>query len=107
MKIVYTASALADLGEILSYLQRNYPTVIPSFEKRLRSLVTRIGDWPESAEAVAERPGVRGAPLIRYPYKVFYRVAGQTVEILHIYHTSRRRPWEEETEHADIDNGED
>jgi len=28
-------------------------------------------------------------PLIRYPYKVFYRVANQTVEILHIYHSAR------------------
>ena len=67
MTVVYTASALADLSEILSYLQHNYPTVIPSFEKKLRSLVTRIGDWPENAETVAERPGVQGAPLVCYP----------------------------------------
>ena len=67
MKIAYTATALADLSEILSYRQRTYPTVIPSFEKRLRTLVTRIGDWPESAETAVERPGVQGAPLVCYP----------------------------------------
>jgi hypothetical protein len=67
MKIAYTATALADLSEILSYRQRTYPTVIPSFEKRLRTLVTRIGDWPESAETVVERPGVQWAPLVCYP----------------------------------------
>jgi plasmid stabilization system protein ParE len=47
MKVVYTASALADLSEILSYLQRNYPTVIPSFEKRLRSWSHELAIGPK------------------------------------------------------------
>ena len=77
MKIVYTASALADLSEILSYLQRNYPTVIPSLEKRLRTLVTRIGDWPESAETVAKRPGVQG----RLSFAILQTSTTATIEI--------------------------
>jgi plasmid stabilization system protein ParE len=44
---------------------------------------------------VEQRPGVRVVPLIRYPYKIFYRIADDTVRILHIRHTSRR-PWENE-----------
>jgi plasmid stabilization system protein ParE len=32
----------------------------------------------------------RGAPLSRYPYKIFYRVTGDTVEILHIRHAARQ-----------------
>ncbi len=45
--------------------------------------------------ASAHRPGVRVVPLGRYPYKIFYRVSGDAVEILHIHHAARE-PWDEE-----------
>jgi plasmid stabilization system protein ParE len=95
MKVVYTDEALHNLEEILRYFESNYPTVSTAFEKRLRAVVARIGAWPESAQEVAERRGVRVVPLIRYPYKVFYRVTSEAVEILHIHHAARRQPWEE------------
>ena len=31
-------------------------------------------------------------PLVRYPYKIFYRILADRIRILHIRHTSRR-PW--------------
>jgi toxin ParE1/3/4 len=36
------------------------------------------------------RSGVRAAPLGRYPYVIFYRVAGDAIEILYIHHTARQ-----------------
>jgi toxin ParE1/3/4 len=54
--------------------------------------VRRIGTWPKSAEAVTQRPGVRVVPLIRYPYKIFYRITDEAVEILHIHHAVRQEP---------------
>ena len=47
---------------------------------------------PPSARQVAERPDVRVVPLTRYPYKIFYRVTREAVEILHVHHTARREP---------------
>ena len=47
---------------------------------------TRIGEWPESAQEVADRPGVRVVPLSDNPYKVFYRNTGKVIEILYIHH---------------------
>jgi plasmid stabilization system protein ParE len=32
-------------------------------------------------------------PVGRYPYKIFYRVADEAVEILHIHHAARE-PWD-------------
>jgi len=43
MKVVYTDEALRDLDEILVYIASHYPTISSSFEKRLRTVVTRIG----------------------------------------------------------------
>lgn len=96
MKVVFTAAALADLRSIAAYLAANYPAAAVAVDRRLRLVITRIARWPESSQRVIERPGVRVAPLVRYPYNVFYRVTADAVEILHIHHTSRRAPWEDQ-----------
>jgi plasmid stabilization system protein ParE len=94
VKIVFTERATEDLRDIAAYLRASYPSVAASVERRLRIVIARIARWPESSQQVEQRPGVRVAPLVRYPYKIFYRVTAETVEILHIHHSSRRAPWE-------------
>jgi toxin ParE1/3/4 len=93
MRVVYTDEALHDLDDILRYIAANFPAAYQSFELRLRAVERRIGQLPHGARKVADRPGVRVVPLIRYPYKVFYRVTPDAVEILHIHHTARRDPY--------------
>jgi plasmid stabilization system protein ParE len=92
MKVVYTDNAVQDLADILEYIATNFPSAYPPFEVRLRAVEQRIGRWPRSVRMVAERPGVRVVPLIRYPYKIFYRVTEEAIELLHIRHTSRQDP---------------
>lgn len=89
MKVVFTEDALHDLDEILSYISENYPGVYPLFEQRLRAIITRIGTWPESAQEVAPRADTRSVPFIRYPYRLFYRVLADRIEVLHVHHTAR------------------
>ena len=96
MKVAYTEEALADLDGILAFIAEHYPGIVHAFEQRLRVAVLRIGAWPESAQEVAERPGVRALPLLPYPYQLFYRVTAHAVEILHIHHAARRAPWNAE-----------
>ena len=89
MKVVYTTEALADLDGILSYIANHYPAISEAFQNRLHAAVTRVSRWPESAQEVAERPGVRVVPLIRYLYKIFYRISDEAIEVLHVYHVAR------------------
>jgi toxin ParE1/3/4 len=96
VKVVLTDEALRDLDEILEFIKLNYPTISAAFERRVRAIERRIARWPESAEEVEQRPGVRVVPLIQYPYKLFYRVATDVIEVLHVHHTARRDPWETE-----------
>ncbi|MDO8398596.1 MAG: type II toxin-antitoxin system RelE/ParE family toxin [Bradyrhizobium sp.] len=95
MKVIYTEEALRDLEAIADWLILHYPAVAPVVERRIRNVVAQIARWPESSRQSADRPGVRVAPLNRYPYKIFYRVTGDTVEILHIHHAARR-PWDDQ-----------
>jgi toxin ParE1/3/4 len=43
---------------------------------------------------VAERPGVRRVPLVRYPYILFYKVLADEVVVLRVVHGARKEPWE-------------
>jgi toxin ParE1/3/4 len=80
MKVVYTDEAIENLVGILSYTASHYPTVYDALLVRLRTVIARIGQWPDSAAEVVGRPGVRVVPLIRYPFKVFYRITGEAIE---------------------------
>jgi toxin ParE1/3/4 len=94
MKVRYSNLALAELDAILANIQAENPDAAASFQARVRRVVERIGQFPESAQEVAERPGVRRVPLLHYPYVIHYTVYDDEVVILRIVHGARRSPWE-------------
>jgi toxin ParE1/3/4 len=91
MKLVYSRRALADLHAIATYYASHAsPAIAQSIERRLSDVIDRIGRAPEAAPRVSQRSQVRVAAVVRYPFRIFYRMRGDTVDILHIRHTSRR-----------------
>jgi len=91
VRIRYTVRARADLAEIRSYLMERNPRAAAAVMAAIRQRISWLADFPLMAPETDE-PGVRGLPLVRYPYRVYYDVAGEEVRILHIRHT-RRQPW--------------
>jgi plasmid stabilization system protein ParE len=72
MSAEFSKRAVADLESILSYYERAASSrVAATFEGRLQTIVARISQRPESAQAIPERPGVRVVPMITFPYKIF------------------------------------
>ncbi|HYI26592.1 MAG TPA: type II toxin-antitoxin system RelE/ParE family toxin [Bradyrhizobium sp.] len=91
MKLVYSRRALADLDEIATYYSASAsPAIAQSIERRLSDVIDRICRVPEAAPRVSQRSQVRMVAVVRYPFRIFYRVRDNTVDILHIRHTSRR-----------------
>jgi toxin ParE1/3/4 len=92
MKVAYAPHAQADLEAIAEYSRRAFAAVVTvALETYLRAAVARIAAMPAIGELVAERPNVRVVPLVRYPFRIFYLVDGDTVTILHIRHTARQQ----------------
>jgi plasmid stabilization system protein ParE len=95
MRVLYTAAALRDLDEIAEWLVAHYPrrrafdrAPNPRCGRPHRALAGRCS-------ALNETPwGARHSdwPL---PYRIFYRITDDAVEILHIHHAARR-PWDEQ-----------
>ena len=92
MKVEYSKRAAADLRKVSADSLAFGEKVAAAVELRIGEIVEQIRRRPESRPGIIQRPGVRVALLIRYPYKIFYRVLEGRVRILHIRHTSRR-PW--------------
>jgi toxin ParE1/3/4 len=91
MKLVYSRRALADLDGIATYYSSSAsPAIAESIELRLVNVIDRICRAPDAAPRVSQRSQIRVATVVRYPFRIFYRVHNDTVDILHIRHTSRR-----------------
>jgi plasmid stabilization system protein ParE len=84
MRVEYSIRATADLRKVSADSLAFGETVAAAVEMRIREIVIQLANAPESAPRVVERPGVRVVPLVRYPYKIFYRVFKDRVRILQI-----------------------
>jgi toxin ParE1/3/4 len=95
MKVDYSKRAVADLHKVSVDSRAFGDMVTAAVEVRIREIIAQIQEHPGGRPRVFERPGVHVAALVRYPYKVFYRVLEDRVRVLHIRHTSRQ-VWEGE-----------
>ena len=91
MRVRYTPQAFADRQQIFEYLRQRSPGGARNVMASIRAAVAQLRDHPYSGYATDD-PDIRVKFVIRHPYKIFYRVRADVVEIAHIRHTSRR-PW--------------
>jgi toxin ParE1/3/4 len=89
MKVWFTPRAFADRAAIFDYLSVRSPDGARNVVKQLRHAIDILSSQPLSGHKT-DVDNVRVLFLGRYPYKIFYRVSEDTIEILHIRHTSRR-----------------
>jgi plasmid stabilization system protein ParE len=94
MKVRFSALALAELDTILADIRAENPRAAERFDERVQRIVERIAQFPESAQELHQRPGVRRVPLVRYPHQIYYAVIDGEVMILRIIHGARRNPWD-------------
>ena len=90
MILRWTAGALADLRSIENYQKLHWPASRAAFEERLTAIERRIVEFPLGAPEVEQRPGVRMVAFHSFPYRLFYRVESDAIDVLAIRHTSRR-----------------
>ncbi len=91
MRVRYTPEAFADRERIFEYLRERSPSGACNVMASIRDAVRLLSDQPNSGYRTDD-PDVRVKFVIRYRYKIFYRVRSDVVEIAHIRHMSQR-PW--------------
>jgi len=91
MRVRYTPRARDDLDIIYRYLDDHSPAGARAVKAAIEWRIGLLADMPFIAP-VTDEPGVYELPIIRYPYKVYYRVANDEVRVVHIRHAARRPP---------------
>jgi len=94
MRVRYRTQARADIDEIRRYLQKRSRSGAQNVLRSIRASVRFIAENPRASEETDD-PDVRVKVVIEYPYKIFYSIHPDFIEVLHIRH-SARRPWEGE-----------
>ena len=70
MIVRWTAAALADLKSIENYQKHQWPALRARFETRLAAVERHIAEFPLGAPEVEQRPGVRVAAVLGFPYRL-------------------------------------
>jgi toxin ParE1/3/4 len=91
MKVHWTTPAEADLDEVWTYIALDNIDAADRTADRLRLAVDRLSHYP----AIGRRgtlTGTRELVVAGLPYVLIYRAIGQQIQILHVYHISRKWP---------------
>lgn len=86
MKILFTPSARTQLLTALAYIRHDKPDAALRFRRRAETVLKRLVKFPESGRAIPEFPDLPQREVVIAPYHFFYRVKGQVIWIVAVWH---------------------
>ena len=97
VRIVWLWHALDDLEQLRDYIAADDPGSAAVIAQRILDTVGTLLDFPERGRA-GRVPATRELVVPRTPYRVVYRLRGEAIEILCVFHGARRWPaqWSDE-----------
>jgi toxin ParE1/3/4 len=93
MRARYTEAALAELGNIFSYIAQHNRVAAAQVVARIEDAAARLARFPQMGTP-KYKPGVRMIPLRRYPFLIFYTVEADEILVLSVRHAAQKRPGE-------------
>lgn len=94
MRVRYTPRAFAEREAIFDYLNNKSPQAACGIVGLIARRIAELADEPRAGHKT-DRKDIYTLWISPRPYRVFYRIDGDEVAIVHIRHTSRR-PWKSE-----------
>lgn len=91
MRVRWLRKALENLDAEASYIGKDDPAAARLVVSRIMTAVSRLSRQPRLGRP-GRVPGTRELVVPRTRYLVPYRVRGNVVEILRVFHVSRRLP---------------
>jgi toxin ParE1/3/4 len=86
VRIRFTPSARAQFLSALNYIRRDNPQAAINFRERAEAVLRRLEEFPDSGRIVLEFPELPYREVVIPPYRFFYRVKGEIVWIVAVWH---------------------
>jgi len=86
VKVRFTPSAKAQFLTALAYIRGDKLSAAIRFRDRAEKVLRRLEDLPESGRIVPEFPELPYREVIISPYRFFYRIKGNVVWIVAVWH---------------------
>jgi len=90
MKVRYTATALSEIEDILTYIAKDDPSAALRVSVTILSTIDRVADFPHIA-IESNVPDVRVAPVLPYRYLVFFSFTEGVLVVRNVRHSGRER----------------
>lgn len=91
MRVKWLRKALENIDQEATYIALDNPSAAAQFILHLQACVLELGNQPQLGRP-GRVPGTRELVIKKFPYILPYRVRHDTVEILRVFHTSRKWP---------------
>jgi len=91
MQVRWLRRALANLDSEAEYIARHNPQAAAGTVMAMQEAVARLAEYPAMGRS-GRVPGTRELVVVGTPYIIPYRVRGDRVEILRVFHAARKWP---------------
>ena len=88
MRIRFTSRAHREIEAMADYYKEHSPQGGANLAAAIEHRLTHLQTFPRLGRQT-DTPEVRSLIVPRYPYKIFYRLTPDTIEVLSIFHTSQ------------------
>jgi toxin ParE1/3/4 len=92
VNVRYTPRSRRDLEAIYDYINQQNPVAARSVKRAIQNAVEMLAEFPHIGTVTERSPEFRGVRAGRYPYRIYYRIRGDEVWIVHI-RDIRRKTW--------------
>ena len=88
MRVQWLTKARINLEEELEYLQKENPAAAQRFARIVRAATQSLTEFPARGRS-GRVAGTRELVIDGYPYIIPYRLRGDSIQIIRIFHTRR------------------
>lgn len=89
-QVIWTEPALSDLEAIADYIALDKPDAAIRYVQKVFSKTDRLARYPKSGSVPSEIQHLPYRQIIVPPCRVFYRVDGETIFIVHVMRSEQR-----------------
>jgi toxin ParE1/3/4 len=86
VKIRFTPVARTQFLTALAYIRQDNPEVAVRLRQRAETVLQRLEEFPDSGRVLPEFPELPYREVVISPYRFFYRVKGEIVWVVAVWH---------------------